>query len=322
LDDATGEPAETFTLILSNPVGATINDGTGIGTISDNDNKFYVVNDATSNLTYEYGSTGFAGESYSLGNGNTAPRGAASNAAGDRVWVLDANKKVYVYNTSGGLLGSWTANTLAANANPEGIATNGNDIWIVDAKRDLIYKYSGAATRLSGSQNADALIPLGFGNRDPKGIVTDGASFWVVDDSSTNKVFKYTLTGALLGSWTISGANSTPTGITLDPTNVGHLWIVDSGTDRVYQYDNAAARTSGSQAASTSFALAAGNTNPQDIADPPVAGTALSTPTRARGHIPRAKVEAIGRWLDTATLTSGLDIDALAAGLVRARRKR
>jgi hypothetical protein len=47
------------------------------------------------------------------------------------------------------------------------------------------------------------------------------------------------------------------------------LWIVDSGTDRVYQFDNARARTSGSQSPSTSFALAAGNTNPQGIADPP-----------------------------------------------------
>ena len=51
----------------------------------------------------------------------------------------------------------------------------------------------------------------------------------------------------------------------------GHyLWIVDSGTDRVYPFDNAAGRTPGSQSPSTSFVLAAGNTNPQVIADPPV----------------------------------------------------
>ena len=34
----------------------------------------------------------------------------------DKVWVVDANMKVYVYNTSGGLLGSWTAGSLASNA--------------------------------------------------------------------------------------------------------------------------------------------------------------------------------------------------------------
>jgi hypothetical protein len=85
----------------------------------------------------------------------------------------------------------------------------------------------------------------------------------------TDKVFKYNLSGTLLGSWTVAGAGGSPTGITLDPAGGGALWIVDSGTDRVYQFDNARGLTSGSLYPSTSFALAAGNTNPQCIADPP-----------------------------------------------------
>ena len=232
--------------------------------------KFYVVNDASTDRTYEYSATGSAVENYALNSGNTAPRGAASTAAGDKVWVVDANKKVYVYNTSGGLLGSWTAGSLASNATVEGIATNGTDVWIVDAKQDKVFRYTGAASRLSGSQNAASSFSLNSGNTSPKDIVTDGTSLWVVNDSTTDKVFKYTLSGSLLGSWTITGAGTSPTGITLDPSSVGNLWIVDSGTDRVYQFDNAAGRTSGSQSPSTSFALAAGNTNPQGIADPPV----------------------------------------------------
>jgi DNA-binding response OmpR family regulator len=107
-------------------------------------------------------------------------------------------------------------------------------------------------------------------------LVTDGTNLWVVNDTSTDKVFKYNLSGTLLGSWTISGGGSSPTGITLDPSNVGNLWVVDSGTKRVYQFDNAASRTSGSQSPSTSFALAAGNTNPQGIADPPVPAAGAS----------------------------------------------
>src|SRR4029453_9104771 len=83
-------------------------------------------------------------------------------------------------------------------------------------------------------------------------------------------VFKYTLSGSLVGSsWTITGGGGSPTGITLDPSAPGHLWIVDSATDRVYQYDNAVVRTSGSQAASQSFALNPFKPNPQGIADPP-----------------------------------------------------
>ena len=106
-------------------------------------------------------------------------------------------------------------------------------------------------------------------NTSPKDLVTDGTSIWVLNDSSTDKVFKYTLAGSLQGSWTITGAGSSPTGITIDPTSVSSIWIVDSGTDRVYEFTTAASHTSGSQSPSTSFALAAGNTNPQGIADPP-----------------------------------------------------
>ena len=158
-----------------------------------------------------------------------------------------------------------------------GIATNGTDIWLVDNKQDKVYKYTGAASRLSGSQNAASSFNLNSSNSNAKGIVTDGTSLWVVNDATTNKVFKYTLSGSLLGSWTIDAANASPTGITINPTNVSDIWIVDNGTDKVYQYTAAAGRTSGSQSAAATFALAAGNTNPQDIADPPAPGTMLAS---------------------------------------------
>jgi hypothetical protein len=238
--------------------------------------KFYVVNDASGDRTYEYSATGTTVEDYALSTGNTAPRGAATSAAGDKAWVVDTNKKVYVYNTNGGLLGSWTAGTLASNATVEGIATNGTDIWLVDAQQDKVFRYTGAASRLSGSQNAASSFALNSSNTSPKDVVTDGTSLWVVNDSSTDKVFKYNLAGTLQGSWTITGAGTSPTGITLDPTGGGQLWVADSGTDRAYQFDNARTRTSGSQSPSTSFALAAGNTNPQGIADPPVPASGAS----------------------------------------------
>jgi hypothetical protein len=186
---------------------------------------------------------------------------------------------VYVYNNSGALLGSWTAGTLNNKATVEGIATNGTDVWIVDANSDKVYKYTGAASRLSGSQDAASSFSLNSANTSPKDIVTDGTSLWVVNDSTTDKVFKYNTAGSLVGSWTISTPGATaPTGITVDPSNVSNVWIVDSGTKLVYQYNAAASRTSGSQAATVSFALAAGNTNPQGIADPPAPGSVVATP--------------------------------------------
>ncbi len=232
--------------------------------------KFYVVNDGSTDSTYEYGAFGTAIENYSIQNTNTAPRGAASNVAADKVWVVDANKKVYVYNASGGLLGSWTLGSLASNATVEGITTNGTDIWIVDSKSDKVFKYTGAASRLSGSQNAASSFSLNRSNTSPTDLVTDGSSIWVLNNTSlTDKVFKYSASGSLLGSWTITSGGGSPTGLTIDPTNVNNIWIVDNNRDRVYQFDSAASQTSGSASPSSSFALAAGNTNPQGIADPP-----------------------------------------------------
>jgi WD40 repeat protein len=286
LDDAVFEGNETFVVNLSNAVGGVILDGQGVGTIVDNEQqatKFYVVDDASANKTFEYAANGAAIENYSLLSvstvANTAPRGAASTAAGDMVWVVDANKHVYVYDTAGTNLGLWRAYSLATNAQVEGVAVHGTTVWIVDAKSDKVFRYDNATSPSAPSQNAASSFNLNSGNGAPKDLVTDGTHIWVLNDASQDKVFKYTMTGALVGSWTLTGGGGSPTGITLDPglaqgAQNRHLWIVDNGTDRVYQYDNAVTRTSGSQAANAAatFVLAAGNTNPQGIADPPVPG--------------------------------------------------
>jgi hypothetical protein len=200
---------------------------------------------------------------------------------------VDGNKTVYVYDPTGALLGSWTAGGMNGNPQVEGLATDGTDVWLLDNFKDKVYRYSGAAGRRAGSQSAASSFSLAGGNSNGKGLVTDGTSLWVVDDGSTDKVYRYAVSGTAQGSWGIDAANTSPTGLTLNPTSPSDLWIVDSGTKKVYQYTAAAGRTSGSQNAVASFALAATNTNPQDIADPPVdlppaaaaAPLALNTPT-------------------------------------------
>jgi hypothetical protein len=312
--DTAIELHETFFLQLSNALGGAIVGGLGTGTILDDDDptKFFVVNDASANRTYEYDLLGASVESYALASANTAPRGAASTAAGEKVWVVDANRKVYVYDASGRSLGSWTAGSLASNATLEGISTDGINVWIVDSRTDRVYFYAGAASFNSGNPVAHVSFSLASGNTNPKDIVTDGESLWVVDDGSkTDKVFKYTRNGTLLGSWSIttSGAKS-PTGITLDPANPNDLWIVDNGTDRVYKYTAAVSRTSGSLSAAANFPLAPGNTNPQGIADPP-SGIEAATPlaesiaspnTKVGGQIvtkPRPSHSPIASWRGT-----------------------
>jgi outer membrane protein assembly factor BamB len=287
LDDGLADPTKGFTVNLSNPTGGAITNGQGVGTILD-DTKFYVVDGSASDRTYQYASAGAA-----LGNNtlsDTAPRGVTTTAAGTTEWVVDANKNVYVYSTGGTLLGSWSAGGLSSFATLTGIATNGTDIWLVDSYADKVYKYAGAASRLSGSQSAASSFSLatakhGSNNSNPQDIVTDGTSFWVVDGSAL-KVFKYSLSGSSLGSWSIDPANAHPTGITIDPSNVSNIWIVDSGTLKVYQYTAAATRTSGSQSAAATFALAAGDSNPQGIADPPPASMLIAPPASAPAPTP------------------------------------
>lgn len=265
--DLTTEPDETFLVNLINPTNATIADGQAVGTIRNDDleTRFYVV-DASSDRTFEYAAAGQPVENYGLRSGNNDPRGAASDASGQRVWVIDNDDYVYVYDAAGNSLGAWKARGLST---PEGIASNGTDLWIVDRGKDRVYRFAGAASRTSGSASPTSSFALNSGNGDATGIETDGTHLWVVNDASTDKVFKYTLSGALVGSWTISGNNTTPTGITLDPSNPSDVWIVDAGRDQVFQYSAAAGRTSGSQSANAVFNLAPGNSNPQGIADPP-----------------------------------------------------
>jgi hypothetical protein len=201
LDDSHADPTRAFTLNLSSPVGGVITSGQGIGTIFD-DTKFYVVNDGGNDQTYQYASNGVALGNNPLTSGDTAPRGVATTAAGTTEWVVDANKNVYVYSAGGALLGSWAVGGLSSSAALTGIATNGTDLWLVDSYAAKVYKYTGAATRLSGSQSAASSFALANGhngNGDPQDLVTDGASFWVVDGAQGLQVHAVRLVAGQLG---------------------------------------------------------------------------------------------------------------------------
>jgi DNA-binding beta-propeller fold protein YncE len=289
LDSGSQTTSLTFTVNLSNPEAVTLSGSPGTGTIEPSDQaaKFYVVNGPNTGIggnhdTFKYQASGTEQVPFALSLDDLNPMGIAANAAGTEEWVVDANKNVYVYSPGGTLLGSWSAGGLSSSATLTGIATNGTDIWLVDSYSDKVYKYAGAASRLSGSQSAASSFGLSSSrkanNTNPQDIVTDGTSFWVVDGTAL-KVFKYTLSGSSLGSWGIDPADTHPTGITINPNNVSDVWIVDSGTLKVYDYAAAAGRTSGSQAAAATFALAPGDTNPQGIADPPPADMLLTPAT-------------------------------------------
>ncbi|MFM8478150.1 MAG: hypothetical protein ACKOEO_20390, partial [Planctomycetaceae bacterium] len=285
VDDSNWDGNVTYSIIISSTVSADplyhgIDPADFTLVNLDNDppphTKFYAVDDAAVDSTFEYEADGTPIENYGIHTENTAPRGIAMTTAGDRLWVVDSSRTVFVYDTSGLLLGSWTANLVYSNSDVQGIATDGVNIWIVERLSDRVYYFPNAASRLSGTQTASSSWFLNFRNADATDMVfgsQNGQRFlWVVNDSSADRVFRYTLnaSGGTSGftSWPLHSSNSRPTGIALDPANGSmDIWVADAGTSRVYRYSDA--RTASAPALAGSFALAAANTNVQGIADPP-----------------------------------------------------
>lgn len=248
--------------------------------------KFFVVDDNASDQTFEYDASGGLNKNYPVSPLNSAPRGVATITAANRLWVLDASRTVFVYDNAGTLLGSWRANLLYTVSDVQGLATDGTHIWIVDRLSDRIYFFADAAERLSGEQSFTRYWLVNRYNTNATDIVfgTQGGQryVWVVDDSAVDRVFRYTLTAANVASsnapfWQLNSENSSPTGITLDPSNATmDIWVSDIDTNRVYRYEYG--RTLAAPTLTSSFGLAAeaGNTQPQGIADPPPPATESS----------------------------------------------
>ena len=239
--------------------------------------KFYVVNDASTDRTYEYTATGGAVENYALNSGNTAPRGAASTAAGDKVWVVDANKKVYVYNTSGGLLGSWTAGSLAVERHGRGHRHQRHRH--LDRRCQAgqgVPLHRRRQPPLGQPERRQQLQPQQQqhqpqGHRDRRHVPLgrqrlhhrQGVQVHAVGLARSGAGRSPAPAPARRAS-----RSTRPTSATCGSSTAGPTASTSSTTPP--------SRTSGSQSPSTSFALAAGNTNPQGIADPPVPASGAS----------------------------------------------
>ncbi len=283
-----------FSVRISNSSG-TVTSNAAVLTVQAIPARFFVV-DQAADRTFRYQASGSYISSSPLQSANTTSRGIATDASASTFWVIDSNKSVYVYDGSFQPKGSWLANGLNT---PTGISKVGNDIWIVDSGLRKVMVYGGAASTLSGSRSTTRSFNLNKSNANPQDLVTDGTTVWVTQADTTDRVFVYRASdGRSLGSWTIDAANSSPYGITIDPTGVSSsLWIVDNVTDKVYEYTSARSRVSGSQTAAKVFGLDVLNTSPQGIADPPVSFPANDTSKTASvanfDLMPSATVSAI-----------------------------
>ncbi|MCP4785161.1 MAG: hypothetical protein GY878_16535 [Fuerstiella sp.] len=253
--DALQEDDERLLVTLSDPSGAELAVATGSGIIFSYVpfTKFYVVDNAAPQV-HKYDAAGaYLGVA---GNSLANARGVAADATGTRIWHVYSTNYIAIDDADGFRLAQWVA---SGPSKVEGIATDGQHVWLVDKGTDKVFFYeNGTEITTFGTVASTSSFALDSGNRNPRGITTDGTHLWVVNSKSKkDEVFKNTTSGTLVGKWTIDSANVNPRGITIDPTDVNHLWIVDSTTDSVYQYSGAASRTSDSQSADSIFALTA-----------------------------------------------------------------
>ncbi|HPM85054.1 MAG TPA: SdrD B-like domain-containing protein, partial [Candidatus Anammoximicrobium sp.] len=152
--------------------------------------KFFVVDTGVDDM-FRYSASGAEVGSFTLQSGNTDPRGLAADADGTRLWVLDKDKNVNVYSADGSPAGLWKADGLGKE--PEGIALDGSDLWIVDRGAKKIFWFDEAASRTSGTVRATTTFAYSSVLNAPKGIVTDGTRLWLVNDGAPDKVFVYTI---------------------------------------------------------------------------------------------------------------------------------
>ena len=159
---------------------------TDMGAFESGDNVSFVAVDRRSDDSFEYGNDGSLLESQSLSSDNRNPTGIA--IVGSSTFVVDRNDRVYEYDEAGQLVGSRELDDLRS---PEGITSNGTDLWIVDRSRDRVYFYENGVNQPSDSGLATSSFALDADNRQAMGItfgVLDGEAYlWVVDDRGLDR---------------------------------------------------------------------------------------------------------------------------------------
>lgn len=133
--------------------------------------KFFVA-DGVNDRAYRYGEEGLDGGAFDAAGAGTLS-GAASNPAGDKVWLVDsATKRVSVFGPAGGLLSSWVATDAT---DPQGVTVNNGDLWLVDRGTKSVRRYVGGMAKATDAA-ASSSFALDAANASPSDLVTDGAT--------------------------------------------------------------------------------------------------------------------------------------------------
>ena len=124
----------------------------------------------------------------------------------DYVWVVDddtaPNNDIFAYNRADGTQNTDidfpdldpTVDGSPLNANPRGIWSNGETMFVVDGEDATVYAWK-MSDQTRTMDEIDKEISLDSDNADPEGLWFDGRVLWVVDDTD-DRVYVYDLPGA------------------------------------------------------------------------------------------------------------------------------
>jgi len=210
--------------------------------------SMFNVSDFTGNKIYKYDDSGSFVGSFNLSGDNEFPTGVA--AVGDYVYVIDhADKQVYRYGCSGGTpVVSRTLLKADGNSsigNIDGLAIDivvPGEMWVLSGKKN-IYQYSLSAAFLDDGSSLPAVFEIALDNKGAAGLAIDSTYLYVLDYDTSSKETRFYRYLRTDGSVTVSkvlkemggGDLDSPAGAMFDGTS---LWVVDSGTNKVYEYDD------------------------------------------------------------------------------------
>ena len=161
---------------------------------------------------------------------NDRPTGLWSDGA--TLWVIENGEgsggAVYAYDLeTGERLEEHEFALDETNRIPRGIWSDRVTVWVSDSDQDRLFAYDPG----TGERTPERDIELDDRNGAARGIWSDGEAMWVLD---ADGVFAYDLgSGALLGEYTLAGANSEPRGIWSDHTTI---WVSNDDPKRLFAY--------------------------------------------------------------------------------------
>lgn len=200
----------------------------------------FCVCDHEDDWVYKYDASGTLVDDFDLSDGPVRPQGVS--VEGTNIYVLNSGGDyIYHYTCSGDFQG---VSKRLLHAMPSGIVTNGlaidgDDLWLVSSPPYKLYRYSLSTAFPGGSDlNAAQEINLNAHNKGATGLAIDTSYLYVLDIEDL-QVYRYPRSG---GSAVVSrvlrgvGGSSLgePRGATIDGD---FIWVVDCGTDKIYQYD-------------------------------------------------------------------------------------